>query len=142
MKDAETSLNNCRFESVQGLEDLSQEEIEQILLDQIEERLSAADVFEDEASVTGIAVIGSRGRGTAREDSDLDVLLGYEGSIREDDMFAILNDPDYETGKISINGLEVDVNPVREEESGTFEQALEKAKKYDKEIIAKNGQKN
>lgn len=132
----EKELNLKESSNIQGLEGMSEEEIKDIVLGQIEERLSAADVFEDEVSITGIAVIGSRGRGTAREDSDLDVLLGYEGSVREDDMFAILNDEDYEYGKISVNGLDVDVNPVRKEESGTFEQALEKAKQYDKEILA------
>jgi len=125
--------------SVQGLEHMARSEIVEIILEQVHERLADANVMEDEVSVLDAVIVGSRGRGTARDDSDLDVVLAYEGTMREDDLFNILNDPDYENGKISVEGFDVDVNPVRKEESGTLEQVLKKSNEYDRKILAGSG---
>ena len=71
-------------------------------------------------------VYGSRTRdGLYQDSSDLDVVLSYQGNIREDDFFTAL----HEDG-MKIAGLPVDVNPISEEKTGTLEAYLEQAERY------------
>ena len=117
---------------------MTDEEIKDAVMAQIKTRLEDADVMmPDEVNIVDLAITGSRGRGTARDDSDLDVVLAYTGTMREDDLYNILHDPDYEDGEIFVDGFTVDVNPVHPDKSGTLEQVLKKHKEYDKEILAK-----
>jgi len=123
--------------TVQGAS-MTDEEIKDAVMAQIKTRLEDADVMmPDEVNIVDLAITGSRGRGTARDDSDLDVVLAYTGTMREDDLYNILHDPDYEDGEIFVDGFTVDVNPVHPDKSGTLEQVLKKHKEYDKEILAK-----
>lgn len=65
-----------------------------------------------------LAFYGSRSKYTKKEprgDSDIDVLLEYNGKAREDDMFNCLNH-----NTLLINGLKVDFNPIKAEKSGTL----------------------
>lgn len=64
--------------------------------------------------------IGSRAFGTAREDSDLDILVEYEGDVKEDAVFNALNAEPFE-----LLGIKVDFFPIRAEQSGTLSQWLE-----------------
>lgn len=57
--------------------------------------------------IIDIELYGSRIKETAREDSDLDILLEYKGNIREDDLFNILNDD-----PLYIDDIKVDINPI------------------------------
>lgn len=83
----------------------------------------------DDFRVTGIRIIGSRASGTAREDSDLDVLVEYEGDISEDSLFNALNGED----GLEIDGIKVDINPITPGKSGTIQEFLERNKDYKKE---------
>ena len=65
--------------------------------------------------VNAIALYGSRMKGKHRTDSDLDVLIQYEGSAREDDMFTALN-----RQALFIEGVRIDFNPIKREKSGTI----------------------
>lgn len=56
------------------------------------------------------------------------MIVSYEGSIREDDVFNILHEE-----KLEIAGIEVDINPIREEKTGPLEEYLESANQYLKE---------
>jgi len=123
------------IKSIQGLEHLSRKEIEDMILDQIKERFSENDVTENEAAIVGIAINGSRGRHTARDDSDLDVVMEFSGSMKEDDVYNILHDPDSEFGEISIDGITVDVNPVKKEKSGSLKDVMARSAEYDKKFI-------
>ena len=81
-------------------------------------KAGVADILEEQGlsedvEVVSIEVIGSRSRGEAKEDSDLDILLYYKGDIKEDTMFNALN-----PNEITINGISVDINPIRDQESG------------------------
>ncbi len=120
---------------VQGLEHYSDNEIKKMIIDQIMERLDASNISDSEVSIKTVAVFGSRNRGTARKDSDLDVVLEYEGSMREDDVFNVLHDEDYEYGTMEIDGIPVDVNPIRAEESGSFTDFMRRSKEYDDKIL-------
>ena len=71
---------------------------------------------------------GSRNRGDAKKKSDLDIVVEYKGNEREDTMFNAIND-----GSLNIEGIKVDVNPIREYETGTMAKYIEKSKKYDAE---------
>ena len=68
-----------------------------------------------------VAVYGSRSKGYEHEDSDLDILVEYEGDFREDELFALFYDSEE---PLQYHGIPVDVNPIRAEESGTIETYL------------------
>ena len=117
-------------EKIQGLEDYSVEEVSDIVRQHIE--TIAMDMGE-EISIIDIRPYGSRARGTAKNSSDLDVVVQYEGDIREDDMFNMLNDED----KLVIDGIEVDINPIKADDTGTIEEYLDRVYGYDKYNDAK-----
>ena len=112
-------------EGVQGLEGYSEEEIKDIAREYIEETVSELGL---DAKVVDIAVYGSRSRGTAREDSDLDIVVEYSGNEREDTMFNILNDA--ETA-LEIEGIKVDINPITKGKSGSLSEFMQRVKDYD-----------
>lgn len=87
--------------------------------------MAVLDEYEADAQIVDIAVYGSRCRGLEREDSDLDVVVEYKGSEKEDHMFNILN----EDG-LRIGGVRVDINPITEHSSGTMSTYLFSAEKY------------
>ena len=109
-------------ELIQGLENYTKEEIIQCIKPHLDELESESD---GDFTVKNITIIGSRTRGTARKDSDLDVLVEYEGRMREDDAFNALHDD-----PIYIEDIKVDINPIRKEESGTTEEWLRKSNRY------------
>lgn len=82
----------------------------------------------DSVEIKGMDLHGSRMRGDAREDSDLDVVVEYEGDISEDGLFNILNE-----NPVTIEGIRVDINPITKGKSGTLEQYMERSRKYDDE---------
>lgn len=114
---------------IQGLQGYSRDEIKNIVKDYIEQKMSDYDI---DAEIKGIEIHGSRNRGDARDDSDLDVVFEYEGDIREDDMFNTLND-DTDDEALHIEGIRVDINPIREQETGTLDRYMESSRKYDEE---------
>lgn len=75
-----------------------------------------------------LAVVGSHVLGTAKEGSDLDVVLEYEGPMREDDafnMFARLRDEGV-LPMMEVDGRDVrlDFNPIKAEKTGTLNEWL------------------
>ena len=122
--------------NIQGLEDYFEDDIKQIVKDYIYQTLFDADILfdEDDIVIKDIQIYGSRGRGTAREDSDLDVVFEYEGDFREDDLFNVLN---WEGEELYIDGVRVDINPICAERSGDMNSFMARAKEYDKEILDK-----
>ena len=108
-------------QQIQGLPGYTQEDIINNILKPYLDELESEEDFR----VKNITIIGSRTRGTAKKNSDLDILVEYEGTMREDDAFNALHyDPIY------IEDIPVDINPIRKEESGTTEDWLEKSKRY------------
>ena len=75
-------------ENIQGLEGYSRNEIKDIVNRYIQNKLEENDLMD--ISIEGSEIIGSRNRGNARSDSDLDLVVEYSGDIREDDLFDIL----------------------------------------------------
>ena len=78
------------------------------------------------AEVKDLAVYGSRSRGMETDNSDLDIVVEIANSdLKEDFLFNILNED-----KLEIDGIKIDINPIRAEETGTLEMYLENAEKY------------
>ena len=110
---------------IQGLEDYSEAEMLGWVRDHFNDVRETNDA---DAELVDVVFIGSRVRGDADNDSDLDVLLEFKGGEREDDMFSMLNEE-----PISVNGIEFDINPIKAEKSGTITEWLEDHKGYRKE---------
>ena len=121
------SRNGGIKSNIQGLEDYSEEEIKKYVREFVQEQVEMADA---DAEIVDIAIIGSRTTGTAKPDSDLDVLVEYKGKEREDDFYNLLDDADE---PLTIGGISVDINPITEGKSGTIAQFLERNKDYKKE---------
>ena len=101
--------DNLTVKEVQGLDGYSVDEIKDLVRDYVQDLIS--DLFmEDDIYIKEISVIGSRSRGEARPDSDLDILLEYGGKdVREDNLYNILN-----ALPMEIEGIKVDINPINE----------------------------
>ena len=100
---------------------------------EIEEMVSyyvQAKIIENDldAQVENVILSGSRCRGIEKKGSDLDVVVEYKGTIREDDFFNILHEDGF-----AIAGVEVDINPITEDKTGPLAEYLESAEKYLKE---------
>lgn len=117
--------------SIQGLENYSKEEITDIVRRDIESKLADSGI--DGVEIVGMDLNGSRMRGDAGENSDLDVVVEYSGDIKEDNLFNILNEEPLE-----IEGIKVDINPITKYKSGTLEQFMARSRRYDKEVEIAN----
>lgn len=98
---------------VQGLEDYSYDEIVDLVLDFIKDRLYENNIVPDEdIKIIEIQLHGSRLRGQAKKRSDLDAVVQYYSRyLREDDLFTILNSKP----SFRIEGIKVDINPIKED---------------------------
>ena len=115
---------------VKGLERYSQKEIQKEVREHFERVLEGTDI---DARIVDMKIIGSRVNGNSGSDSDLDVLLEFKGDAREDSLFNILNDDEEEDGRLYIEGIPVDINPITEGKSGTIREFLERNSSYRKE---------
>lgn len=84
----------------QRIDDMSADDIEQIVRDHV---LSCLP----ELCIIDIILSGSRCRHRETNNSDIDIILYYNGNEREDDLFNILHDEE-----ITIDGIPVDINPI------------------------------
>ena len=84
----------------------------------------------DEFELVDIAFYGSRVSGKASVDSDLDVLVEYKGTAREDTIFDVLAEQ-----QLMLEGVRLDINPIKNEKSGTIVDYLERCDNNWKEHI-------
>ena len=124
----------AKEKGIQGLEGYSRAEVKNITKNYIQDKLSEEGI---DLNINDLEVIGSRNRGDARADSDLDVVVEYSGDMREDDLFNILNE-----SPLEIEGIKVDINPITAEKTGTLKEYLEKSKEYDKMKQKEGGKKD
>lgn len=122
-----TAGTEAEEKPITGLDGYSRQEVRDIVSREVEQILSDADI---DAEIVGIEIHGSRGRGDARPDSDLDIVLEYRGDVKEYAMFNAINE-----APIEIEGIKVDVNPIRAEETGTLADYMKKSKAYDEEKL-------
>ena len=72
---------------------------------------------------------GSRARGTARENSDLDVVIAYSGDIPEDYLFNLFHEE-----PLIMYGVEVDINPINVDETD-INAYMKNSLNYDKKVL-------
>lgn len=106
-----------------GLCGRSRSEIEEIVW-----VIAMAEIVQNDldVQVQAVRVYGSRTReGLYREDSDLDVVISYEGSMREDDLHTALNEERYR-----VEDMLLDINPIRADKTGTLQAFLARSEQY------------
>jgi len=120
-------------ESIQGLDDYTENGIKDIVAEYIMYKMiEEAGYSEDDFNIKAIELNGSRKRGTARDDSDLDVVVEFEGdNLREDDLFNLLNDDD----RLYIEDIAVDINPILAHKSGSIDDFMKKSNEYDRDKL-------
>ena len=123
------NIKNLKESNIQGLESYSEDEIKRMTIDYIKTALLYAGYSEDDLKIKDIQIYGSRNRGTAKEDSDLDIVFEYEGDFREDDLFNLLNDGE---DPLMFDDIIVDLNPISAERSGDIKSFMNRSKEYDK----------
>jgi predicted nucleotidyltransferase len=99
-----------------SLNGMSHRDIERTVMQVVAETIQSYGIAAE--PITAV-IYGSRTREDYHATSDLDVLVEYQGDIREDALFNLLHEQD-----ISIGGMEVDVNPIRSEQSGSAAEYL------------------
>ena len=117
------SVISDHTEAEAGLNGMSRSEIEETVW-----AIAQAEIIENDldARIQAVRVYGSRTRdGLYNEESDVDVVIAYEGTVREDDLFSALNEAGYKVGN-----MRVDMNPIRPDKTGTLEDFLEKSERY------------
>lgn len=90
---------------IQGFEDYSTEQIEEIVLEHITDAFTEIGI---DVEIIDVEIYGSRTRGEAKADSDLDVKVRFKGAEKDYALFNILNDDD---SALYIDGIRVDINP-------------------------------
>ena len=111
-----------QFHAVDGM---SAGEIEEMISYYVQAKIIENDL---DVQVENVIISGSRSRGIEKNGSDLDVVVEYKGTIREDDFFNILNEDGF-----TIAGIAVDINPITEDKTGLLAEYLESVEQYLKE---------
>ena len=105
------------------IDDRSASDIEQDVLSTVKGILADYDI---DATAIDAVLTGSRSRGLKNDNSDIDVVVEIHGDgEREDSLFNLLNEE-----KLSIGGVEVDINPILPQESGTLAEYLPGVEAY------------
>lgn len=82
------------------------------------------NLSEDEFNFEDIRVYGSYSKGQNKDTSDLDFLVQYSGSMREDDAFNMFADAELTLEDVNGNTVKIDINPVNVAKSGTIDDHL------------------
>lgn len=77
--------------------------------------------------IVGIDFHGSRLRGDNRKDSDLDAVVEFKGDWSESSVFDALHGKDI----LTIDGVKVDINPIRADKTGNLEDYMRQSRQYD-----------
>ena len=78
-----------------------------------------------DVNIEDVVVSGSRCRGMEDKGADLDVVLYYSGSVREDDLFNTLHQ-----SNIIMGGVNLDINPISQEQHGSLSEYLSSVETY------------
>lgn len=83
---------------------------------------SKIDDYGLDVKIVDLALYGSRSRGIEKQDSDIDFVVEYKGTVCESHLFNIFHEDGF-----SIGGKTVDVNPITEWKTGTIDEYLKRA---------------
>ncbi len=125
--DINSNIENNFGDSVENITEGIRADIQNIL---DENNISA-----DEFKINDIRIYGSYATGQNKNTSDIDFLVEYSGTMREDDAFNIFSDAELKLTDINGKEVNVDINPIRKDKSGTIDEFLERNKDYRKNYI-------
>ena len=98
-----------------------------VIEDFIKDKLYNSDlILGSDIDIVKIQLHGSRLRGQAKVNSDLDAVVQYLGDIREDSLFDILNEE-----PLYIDDVLVDINPIKED----MKSYMKRSDDYDKQKL-------
>lgn len=107
--------------------DMSADNLVEMIKADIENILQEADVTPEEFNMEDLRVYGSYTTGKNKETSDLDFILQYSGSMREDDAFNMLHYDNLTIEDKNGRTVNIDINPINRELSGTIDEHLGKS---------------
>ena len=113
---------------IQGMK-TTKSEVEDAVYDKFEQMME--EYGYDVDNIEGVYLHGSRLRGTAKSDSDLDAVVFYIGNENEDDIFNTINN---ENNQLVIDGVKVDINPVSIDSLSEIDDYIARSEKYDQEV--------
>ena len=119
----ESNIENEFGESVEDLTNIISEDIKNILIDNF--------VEEDEFKFEDIRLYGSYTKGRNKETSDLDVLIQYSGTMREDGAFNMFADAGLSITDKNGRTVKIDINPINVADSGTIDEHIERMEKLE-----------
>lgn len=120
-------IQNTKDEtSTTPIQGYSYDEIIETVKDEITDIISDNEI--EGVDIKEIWAHGSRMRGDSKSDSDLDIVMFYEGDAREDDLFNLISE-----SNLAIEGIKIDVNPIRVSSHKDIEAYKKKSKQYDEE---------
>ena len=105
----------ARFHPINGMDSNC---VMMLAKDYLQEKITAYDL---DAQIVDAIIAGSRGRGEETAESDLDVVIEYQGRLREDFLFNVAHEDDFLIGNVLL-----DINPIKKEKSGTLKDYIEK----------------
>lgn len=129
-KSAESNVevtNEEVMRSISPIEGYTYSEVIDMVQNDVENILSEEGI--DNVEAVEFWAHGSRMRGNAKEDSDLDVVMFYKGNEKEDSLFNLINEHE-----LAIDGIKVDVNPIRISNEQDIARYKEKSARYDQEM--------
>lgn len=120
-----TEYINESNNKIPGFEDYTTSELLSTIEDYIDGIICDVDASVDRYEIW---LHGSRLRGDNKKNSDLDVVMFYWGKNREDDLFNCLHD---EEDKLTLNGIDIDINPVKVTSEKDIEDYKHNSHEYD-----------
>ncbi len=115
---------------IQGM-NATKSQVEDAVYNKFEEMMDEYGFDVDD--IQGVYLHGSRLRGTANQNSDLDAVVFYIGNENEDYIFNTIND---ENNQLVIDGVKVDINPISIDSLSEMDEYISKSEQYDKEILS------
>lgn len=104
--------------------DMSADDLTDMVKADIENILQEADVSPEEFNFEDIRVYGSYTKGKNKETSDLDFIVQYAGTMKEDAAFNLLHDEDLTIEDKNGRTVTIDINPINRELSGTIDEHI------------------
>lgn len=121
----DTVLNQPMNNNVENEFGQTQEELAEMFKADIQNIMEENNVEADEFDIEDVRIYGSYTKGKNKDTSDLDVIVQYSGTMKEDAAFNLLHDT--ELTITDKNGVErvVDINPINRETSGTIDEHIQ-----------------
>ena len=100
---------------------MSADDITDMVTEDIKNILADYDVSEEEFKFEDIRIYGSYSKGTNKQGSDLDIVVQYSGSLKEDSAFNMFHDEELSIYDKKGNKVKIDINPINTAVHGTID---------------------